>query len=119
MCIRDRGYVLDKEKRPTFRYHYGVISVEDFFEDLLDREGKAFFRRTMTFATKAAQESFYFRVGSAPSIIRDGSAWKVGRLPLRVPGDMKALVREGEPKELLLEVTQPAGRTVMSLEYQW
>ena len=114
-----RGYALDKEKRPTFRYHYGGISVEDFFEDLLDSEGKAFFRRTMTFATEAAQESFYFRVGSAPSIIRDGSAWKVGRLTLRVPGDMKTLVREGEPKELLLEVTLPVGRTVISLEYQW
>ncbi len=114
-----RGYVLDKEKRPTFRYHYGKIVVEDFFEDLIGKEGQAFFRRTMSFVTEVPQESFYFRVGTAPEITSDGGAWKVGRLNLRVPANTKATVREGDPEELLLEITLPVGRTVLSLDYQW
>ena len=114
-----RGYVLDKEKRPTFRYHYGKIVVEDFFEDLIGKEGQAFFRRTMSFVTEVPQESFYFRVGTAPEITSDGGAWKVGRLNLRVPANTKATVREGDPEELLLEITLPVGRTVLTLDYQW
>ena len=114
-----RGYALDKQKRPTFRYHYGKIEVEDFFEDLLDREGKPYFRRTMTFLTDAPRDSFYFRVGSAPDITGEGGSWKVGRLQLGLPEHMKTVVREGDPRELLLEVTLPAGRTVLNLDYRW
>ena len=73
----------------------------------------------MSFVTEAPQESFYFRVGSGPEIASDGGVWKVGRLRLRVPAKTKATVHEGDPKELLLEVTLPVGRTVISLDYQW
>lgn len=114
-----RGYVLNKDKRPRFHYHYGEIAVEDFFDDLLDQEGQAFFRRRMVFTTEVAQEMFYFRVGSGTSIKKMGKAWKVDGLTLRLSAEEEALLREGEPQELLLPITLPGGRTEINLEYQW
>lgn len=114
-----RGYALNKEKRPTFRYHYGDIAVEDFFEDVLDDEGNAFFRRTMTFTAPAVQKMFYFRVASGKEIEGKGAAWTIDRLTIRAPAGTKGVIREGEPQELLLPLTLPAGKTELKLEYQW
>ena len=114
-----RGYVLNQDKRPRFRYRYGEVAVEDFFEDLLDQKGKAFFRRSMTFTTKVDQEMFFFRVGSGMSITKTGKEWKVDGLTLRLSGEGKALIREGEPQELLLPLTLPAGKTDIKVEYRW
>ena len=114
-----RGYFLDKEKRPTFMYQYGEIAVEDFFEDLLDDDGKAYFRRTLTLTAPADQEPFYFRVASGKKIERAGEAWKIDKLELRLASDYSGQVRDGDPQELLLPLTIPKGKTVLQLEYQW
>tara|TARA_B100001093_G_C26766535_1_gene988143 strand:- start:961 stop:1581 length:621 start_codon:yes stop_codon:yes gene_type:complete len=114
-----RGYVLNQDKRPRFRYRYGEVAVEDFFEDLLDEQGKAFFRRSMTFTTKVDQKMFFFRVGSGMNITKTGKEWKVDGLSLRLSGEGKALVREGEPQELLLPLTLSAGKTDLKVEYRW
>ncbi|MDA0837011.1 MAG: hypothetical protein O2857_04440 [Planctomycetota bacterium] len=114
-----RGYFLDKQKRPTFMYRYGEVAVEDFFEDLLDDEGKAFFRRTMTFAAPAGQEKFFFRIASGKEITEAGKAWQIDRLNLRLLGDHHAQVREGDPKELLIPLVLPQGETVIKLDYRW
>lgn len=114
-----RGYFLNKERRPTFLYRYGEIAVEDFFEDLLDANGQAFFRRTMTFSAPAKQEAFFFRIASGKEITTDGKIWKIDQLSLRVPGDHAAQVRDGEPKELLVPLTLPKGETKLELEYRW
>jgi cytochrome c553 len=114
-----RGYFLNKEKRPTFLYRYGEIAVEDFFEDLLDEDGKAFFRRTMTFSAPTAQETFYFRAATGKAIAPDGIAWKIDQLNLHILGEPPAQIRNGEVKELLVPLTLPEGETVLQLEYHW
>lgn len=114
-----RGYHLDKQKRPTFRYDYGEISVEDFFQDLLDEEGNAYFSRTMTFAAPSAQASFFFRVASGKEIIAVGKAWKIDQLTLMMGDQQEAQVREGDPQELLIPIALPKGETVIQLEYRW
>ncbi|MGI9244333.1 MAG: hypothetical protein ACR2RV_26275, partial [Verrucomicrobiales bacterium] len=113
------GYSLDQQKRPTFKYRYGAVQVEDFFEDLLDDEGGAYFRRTMTLTAPAAQEAFFFRVGSGKKIAGAGSRWAVDGLTLGVPANSKALVRDGDPQELLLQLSLPEGETQIQLEYRW
>ena len=114
-----RGYFLDERKRPTFIYRYGDIEVEDFFEDLLDDAGNAFFRRTMTFVAPAMQTSFFFRIASGKEITAAGDGWRIDRLNLRLPGDHQARVREGDPMELLVPLALPEGKTTIKLEYQW
>jgi cytochrome c553 len=114
-----RGYRLDKEKRPTFLYHYGDISVEDYFEDHLDENGKAYFNRTMTFNTTGPQKKFYFRVASGKKITSGKDDWQIDSLNLRVVGKISGKIRDGDSKELLVPITLPAGKTTLHLEYRW
>lgn len=114
-----RGYTLDKAKRPTFLYHYGDIVVSDYFEDVLDENGKAYFKRKMTFETPAAQERFFFRVGSAKNIKEADKEWQLDRLNLRLPAKLNATVRDGDPQDLLIPLTLPKGNTELNLEYRW
>lgn len=114
-----RGYSLDHARRPTFRYHYGEVAVEDFFEDRLDEGRKAFFHRTLTFAAPSRQETFYFRVASGKEVTAVERGWQIDRLNLRLSGDQRCQVRDGQPKELLIRLDLPAGETVLQLEYRW
>jgi cbb3-type cytochrome oxidase cytochrome c subunit len=115
-----RGYFLNPQKRPTFMYRYGEVAVEDFFEDDLNEKGEAFFRRRLTFSAPAVQESFFFRVGSGKQISSAGGRqWQIDRLRLHVQEGQEVRVREGDPKELLIELALPKGKTVLQLEYRW
>ena len=53
------------------------------------------------------------------NIMKTGKEWKVDGLTLRLSGEGKALVREGEPQELLLPLTLSAGKTDIKVEYRW
>ena len=116
---RYRGYHLDEERRPLFRYEYGDVAVTDFFEDQLTEEGAPFFRRTLTFTAPSAPEPFHFRVAAGEEISGEGGQWKIDRLTLRLEPGREPLVREGEPVELLLPIALSEGETVITLEYQW
>ncbi len=115
-----RGYHLDAMRRPTFRFMYGDVAVQDYFEDTQDKDKKAFFKRTLTFNAPAQQTVFYFRAatGEGPVKISD-SAFKVGPLQLRITSDYKGIVRNGAPGEVLIPITLPKGRSTLTLEYQW
>ena len=116
-----RGYQLDALRRPTFLYQYGDIKVEDFFEDVPDKDGLAIFKRTLRFDSPGAQEPFYFRAASGKKIItRSGRAFVIDQLQLRINGDdHEGIVREGDPAEVLIPLTLPKGRSALTLEYQW
>jgi mono/diheme cytochrome c family protein len=114
-----RGYRLDKNKRPTFVYHYGEITVEDFFEDVIDADGKAYFKRTMTFAAPSNQEGFYFRVASGKEIKASDNGWQIDKLNLRMSGDQQGKVRDGDVKDLLIPLVISEGKTTLQLEYRW
>ena len=119
-----RGYSLDKEKRPTFMYRYGKIAVEEFFEDMKDAAGEnktAYFRRTFTFQTPQAQKKFYFRAASGRGINKktDASFVVDGRLHVTIKGSQQAVVRDGDPQELLIPLTLPQGKSTLTLDYKW
>ncbi len=114
-----KGYYLNSEKRPTFMYEYGTIRVEDFFEDHLDKNGKAFFTRTVTFSTKDEQEPFFFRLGTGKEIKENGRSWNVDRLSLSFHKDTKTVIREGESKDLLLPIHLDKGKTIIKIDYKW
>ncbi len=115
-----RGYHLDALRRPIFQYRYGDITVEDFFEDVLDKSGVAKFKRTFRFDSLSAQELFYFRAASGKKISKQSDqAFVIDQLQLLITGEYQGLVREGEPGEVLIPLTLPQGRSTLSLEYQW
>ena len=114
-----RGYRLDKNKRPTFLYHYGDIAIEDFFEDVLDENGKAYFKRTLTFTAPSLQEKFYFHAASGKKIATSPTGWQIDNLDLRIAGEISGTIREGDPQELLIPMTLQPGKTTLNLEYRW
>lgn len=115
-----RGYHLDAARRPTFLYNYGDITVEDFFEDVRGQDGKARFNRTLRFDTPAAPSLFYFRAAAGLKITATADrAFNAEKLQLRITSDHKGVIREGENGDLLIPLTLPAGRSTLTLEYQW
>ena len=112
-----RGYDLDAQRRPTFRYEYGAIKVADRFEDIVAPDGRAFFRRTLTFAVPAGTAPFLFRAATGTDLAAAGpNAFQVDKLTVRLTGKQAAQLRDGE---LLLPLDLPAGTSTLTLEYQW
>jgi cytochrome c553 len=112
-----RGYTLDAKRRPTFRYAYGEIAVEDFFEDVRGEDGKGWFKRTLHFEAPGAQPPFYFRPASGGSVTAvSEQSFKIDALQLRITSAHKGSTREGE---VLIPLTLPKGRSTLTLEYQW
>lgn len=115
-----RGYHLDAARRPTLLYHYGDIAVEDFFEDVRDQDGKAYFKRTLRFDAPVEQEPFYFRAAAGKKIVTQSDRnFGIDKLQLRITSDHKGIVREGDNGEVLIPLTVPKGRSTLTLEYQW
>lgn len=115
-----RGYHLDVLRRPTFLYRYGDVAVEDGFEDVRDKSGKAYFKRTLSFEAPAEQLPFYFRAAAGKGITKESErSFGLDPLRLRITSDHKAIVREGHPGEVLIPLTLPQGRSLLTLEYQW
>lgn len=115
-----RGYHLDAARRPMILYHYGDIAVEDFFEDVRDRDGKAFFKRTLRFDTPVEPSPFHFRAAAGKQIARQSDrSFDIDQLQLRITSDHKGIVREGDAGEVLIPLTLPKGRSTLTLEYQW
>ncbi|MBK1854882.1 c-type cytochrome [Verrucomicrobiaceae bacterium 5K15] len=115
-----RGYRLDKQRRPTFRYSYGDIMIEDFFEEVLEGGVATKFKRTFTFDTPEAQEKFYFRAAGGKNISKiSDHQYRVDKLTVKFDDDHKAIVRSGDNGELLIPVTLPKGRSTLTIEYQW
>jgi hypothetical protein len=115
-----RGYHLDAARRPTLLYHYRDIAVEDFFEDVRDQDGKAYFKRTLRFETAAGQPQFYFRAAAGKKIVTQSDrSFGIDKLQLRITSNHKAIVREGDNGEVLIPLTVPKGRSTLTLEYQW
>ena len=100
-------------------YQYGGVKVEDYFQDLVDEAGKAYFKRRLTLDTEKPQALFYFRAASGKSIQQRESAFVVDQLTIRFISQHTGLVREGEPRELLIPLELPAGRSTVDLEYRW
>ncbi len=113
-----RGYHLDALRRPTFQYQYGDIQVEDGFEDVRDKDGKAYFKRSLRFETPAAQPPFYFRAAAGKKVTLSGErSFVIDQL--RLTSTLAGIVREGEPAEVLIPITLPKGTTTLTLDYQW
>ncbi len=115
-----RGYHLDAKRRPTFLYRYGNIAVEDFFEDVRDKDGEAYFKRTFRFDAPDAPSPFFFRAASGKKItMQSDRAFSVDALQIRITSDHQGQLRDGDPGEVLIPLTLPKGGSTLTLEYRW
>lgn len=117
---RWEGYRLDEQRRPVFRYRYGEIEVDDYFEDRVDTGGRAYFQRTLRLVASAPQEPFHFRAAAGLSAVKiSETEFRLKSLQLRIEEGREALVREGNPSEVLIPLHLPKGETQIVLEYRW
>lgn len=115
-----RGYHLDAARRPTFLFNYGQIAVADHFEDLRDENSKAYFKRTIHFETPVAQELFHFRAATGTKTTRQSdTSFETDGLRLRITSEHQAIIREGNPDEILIPLTLTKGSSTLTLEYSW
>jgi len=115
-----RGYHLDAARRPTFLYRYGDVAVEDYFEDVREPGGAAFLRRTMRFDAPAPQVPFHFRAAGGRQIqALSETEFLLEKLRVRIRSRHIGVVRNGDPSELLIPLVLEAGRSTLTMEYQW
>ncbi len=109
------GYTLEAKQRPTFRYQFGELSIEDAFLDLKDGAGKPYFERVLRFSKGAPPASLHLRLATGKQLTQlEGRDYAVGStLRLRLP--TAGILRDAEGgRELLLPVT---GTAPLTIEY--
>lgn len=93
-----KGYSLDKQRRPTMRYEFGSIAVEDYFREFKDdATGKVQLRRRVAFTPKQESESLRFRLASGDKIKTESNGnFRIGNgLTIRIMSGRKAKVGDG------------------------
>ncbi|HAV62537.1 MAG TPA: cytochrome c1, partial [Verrucomicrobiales bacterium] len=120
---RMRGYDLDEQLRPAFRYDFHEVSVRDY---TVARPGvvDAFLVRTLTFTSTAKPASLFFRLAVGEQIERqaDGSWLIDGRVKMKFPNASGwATSRQSEGRtELLMPVGFDAnGKAEIVQEFVW
>ena len=94
--------------------------MQDYFEDARDKQGKAYFKRTLRFETPTKQTPFYFRAAAGKGVTAQSDrSFSIAQLQLRITSEHKGIVREGDAGEVLIPLALPAGRSTLTLEYQW
>jgi mono/diheme cytochrome c family protein len=115
-----RGYRLDAQQRPTFRYQAaGAYEVEDF-PVALPGEADPFFHRTITVkGTVPAGKTVYFRAATGKIVAVDAAYSVDGKMTLRFPGAMAVLRGTGEKMELLVPLKFEGGVAKFVEEILW
>ncbi|MBI1903928.1 MAG: c-type cytochrome [Planctomycetia bacterium] len=115
-----RGYRLEKDRRPVFRYDVAGVEVTDDFQGENDEQGTGYFRRVVSLKGKP-QGALYYRA-AVHSKIETVDGWYVvgDAVRMRFEGGGKPIVRkQGDNQELLLPIDLAAGETKFVHEYRW
>lgn len=112
-----KGYNLDARQRPTFRYEFNGLAVEDFHVALVD-DINASFRRTIT-VKGAPKGTLYFRAAKGVIKKADGFYIVNEKLRLKLPGSEPIMRGEGEQTELLVPLSFTNGEAKLVQELVW
>lgn len=115
-----RGYRLDGQGRPTFRYDGPGFHVED--QPLPQPRGEeGSFRRRLTVTASAEGEWLYFRAARGRTIEPVGDGWRVdGAWTVRVRGGGEPFVRESAGgRELIVPLLSAGGAIQWEQEIDW
>ena len=101
-----KGYTLDEKQRPTFRYTFGDVAVEDF-PLAVPGDGDATFRRTLTLRATKPVANLFFRaaIGTKIEAQADGAFLVDDKVRLKFTGAKAEVRKRGDKTELLVPVT--------------
>ena len=124
---RFKGYSLDQKQRPTFRYEFGSIAVEDFFQEIRSTgdstESAKVLRRTITFTSTDPIDDLRFRVATKGEQIQKESdrVFQVGQaLKITVLSDRESRISDDANTSFQIPMSlKPNQPQQLKLEYQW
>jgi hypothetical protein len=102
--LRIQGYFLNRDRRPTFRYTFDQVAVEDFFETELDGKVLA---RTISYRNAKLSSNFWARIIAAESIADLG-----GGVYLINQGEYYVKFPDGVPSNAVLR-NSPLGQELL------
>jgi len=114
-----KGYSLNKQQQPTFKYHFGPMAALDTPAPKADGSG---FIRTITIdvpSPGSPDEQLYFRALSGGSVQSGGERTFTfgGDLVVNVPGSqLPPFTRENE---LLVPIPLSPGKHTITIDYTW
>ncbi|MDA9830809.1 PA14 domain-containing protein [Akkermansiaceae bacterium] len=114
-----KGYSLNKQQQPTFKYHFGPMAALDSPAPKADGSG---FIRTITIdvpSPGSPDEQLYFRALSGSSVQSGGERTFTfgGDLVVNVPGSqLPPFTRENE---LLVPIPLTPGKHTVTIDYTW
>jgi len=112
--LRFRGYQLNKQQHPTFRYERGDVSIEDTPAPVTGEES-SHLKRALRLSSKAAPGNLYFRAASG-NIAAEGGGFLVNdELIITITGG-KAGIQDGE---LRVPIEFKNGTAQLGITYQW
>ena len=119
--FRFRGYQLDEGRRPTFRYSFGEIEVEDYYKEAAGREEQgSVLDRRVTFKGKIPDQ-LYFRAASGKTVARQGqNGFRVGDLTVTFTW-FDGLVVHSRPArgDLIVPVKPGDGEFIIRQRLEW
>ncbi|MEL6107713.1 MAG: hypothetical protein AAFU85_16935 [Planctomycetota bacterium] len=121
---RFRGYVLDAERRPTFRYEFMNVSVEDYFSEATDAESDrtGLIRRIKVTPSKATEPlRLRLLAGDDATISDDGKRVTGQGLTIQIASDQSAiLVDDKASKMAIIRLDFETNQAIeLVLKYQW
>jgi putative heme-binding domain-containing protein len=121
---RFKGYVLDKAQRPTFRYEFDAVEVEDYFREIIvDEANQTTLRRTVKVSAPDGRDRLRFRLASADRIVFAAPAFVIGdKLKLQlVSAHQPQIVAEaggGQRLEIQFDLA-PGKSQELVIDYRW
>jgi mono/diheme cytochrome c family protein len=114
------GYDLTPDERPTFRYSFGAIKIEDF-PNPAGSDKEPALKRTLKLEAPPGETSLYFRAAVGAKIEGGADGWfKIDGWKLKVESSVAPVIRQSNGKqELLVPVTFKDGKAQVGLEYVW
>ncbi|PHR90500.1 MAG: hypothetical protein COA78_35215 [Blastopirellula sp.] len=112
------GYHLGEQRRPTFRYQYNALMIEDHTQAVKE-DGFPTLTRTITLSGKPGQTDLYYRAATGDSIEDAGNGWFVidKNLRIHITGG-EAIIRK-DKKDLLISVKLNNGSAKIVQQYVW
>jgi len=118
-----KGYSLDDKQRPTFRYVFKDVAIEDRFVDQIQAEEKVpFLQRTITLVPNGAAAHMTFRAAEGKTIVHEKSSTYLVDQSMRIRFPRKTTVEiidvpTGKQLRVPIKVTDT--KVTLVVDYIW
>ena len=120
---RFKGYSLDEQRRPMFKYEFDDVTVADYFVDAVDpKSQRPVLRRSLTLQSNRTKRGISFRAANGKDITHaDDGAFRIDQtLNVRIASDhVGQIVDASSGKQLQVPIDTGKSPSTLVLEYFW